>query len=372
MTAPSPGLDGRAAPGLLPDLAEVTVDPASRRARVGADASWGDVAEAAAVHGLTPIAASSPETPAIGFVLDGGLGPLGRTFGWAADTARAFEVVTGSGRTLVATPEIRPDLFWALRGGGHAGLRVTAMTVELLPLATVYAGGLYFGTGDAGRVLRAFADWSVGLPEEITASFACERMPGLELVPRPLRGERVVHVRVAAVLDPGHAERLLAPLRAAGDPLLDTVTLMPAAAIGSVHAGPPVPPGALMGGALLSGFGAAAAQSLHAAVGSEARFPLASVEVRLMGGALSRPSSGAVGGGDAGAHLFVSTPPIASPDDEARFVRAAERVFDALSPWSLGRSSPGFGGALSDRWGLAPPWPAEVRERLARIRDRYA
>ena len=37
-----------------------------------------------------------------------------------------------------------PDLFWALRGGGGGYAIVTALHVELLPIAEAYAGALLF------------------------------------------------------------------------------------------------------------------------------------------------------------------------------------------------------------------------------------
>ncbi|MEU5860906.1 FAD-dependent oxidoreductase [Nonomuraea sp. NPDC047529] len=63
----------------------LSVDPATRTARVEAGVRWGQVVDAAAGHGLTPPNGSSPLVGAIGYTLGGGLPVLGRTLGWAAD-----------------------------------------------------------------------------------------------------------------------------------------------------------------------------------------------------------------------------------------------------------------------------------------------
>ena len=90
----------------------------------------------------------------------GGLGPVARTFGYAADHVRSVEVVDGTGRRREVDAEHDPELFWALRGG-KAGLGVvTALTIDLLPLRTLHAGGLYFPTEQVGQVLHTWLDWT--------------------------------------------------------------------------------------------------------------------------------------------------------------------------------------------------------------------
>ena len=67
---------------------QVAIDSGSRTATIGAGVRWGAVYEAAAEHGLVPITGSSPGVGAVGLILGGGIGPLSRTFGFAADYAR--------------------------------------------------------------------------------------------------------------------------------------------------------------------------------------------------------------------------------------------------------------------------------------------
>ena len=67
------------------DLNAIAIDAASRLATVGAGARWGEVVQAAARHGLAPLAGSSPTVGVAGYILGGGISPtLGRVHGWAS------------------------------------------------------------------------------------------------------------------------------------------------------------------------------------------------------------------------------------------------------------------------------------------------
>ena len=61
----------------------------------------------------------------------------------------------GEARTVDANNE--PDLFWALRGGGGGYAIVTALHLDLIPLAEVYAGVLIFPAEVGAEAVRAIA-----------------------------------------------------------------------------------------------------------------------------------------------------------------------------------------------------------------------
>lgn len=131
--------------------------------------------EAAAPYGLAPLCGSAPSVGAVGYTLGGGLGPIARTYGFAADHVRSLEVVTADGRTRIADAGTEPDLFWALRGGkGDFGV-VTAMTIGLVPVASLYGGGIFYAGEDSARVLHSYRAWSRDLPESTTTSVALLR-----------------------------------------------------------------------------------------------------------------------------------------------------------------------------------------------------
>ncbi len=352
-------------------LAGVEVDPAEGTARVAAGTTWSEVLAAAAPHGLAPLCGSAPHVGAVGYLLGGGLSPVARTYGFAADHVRSLRVVTADGRLVHCDAESEPDLFWALRGGkGGLGV-VVEVTIYLMPLAMITGGGVFWAGEHAPALLDAFSTWTAALPETITPSIALLRLPPAPELPEVLRGRFVVHLRVAVVGDAEEAEQLLAPMRAVTAPLLDTVAPMPYAAVGSIHADPVTPMPVVEGGVLLRAFPAEAAEALLSVVGPDVEAPLAVVELRLLGGAVSRPPTvpNAVGGRHAAYSLLVVGAPV--PELLPRVVPAAVAgVFDALAPWVSG-SQVNFFGAANPTDRVRECWPAEVAERLDAVRDRY-
>ncbi|STZ72946.1 FAD-dependent oxygenase [Mycolicibacterium fortuitum] len=199
---------------LTSEMTGVTVDPVARTARVAAGATWQQVLDAAAPHGLAGLGGSAPSVGVVGFLTGAGIGPLVRTFGLSSDYVRSFELVTGAGELLRATPEENAELFWGLRGGKSTLGIVTSVEIDLLPIAEFYGGAVYFDGADAGIVLREWAGWCADLPESVSTSIALQQLPPMPGVPEPLAGRLTVAVRYAAVGDFAEAERLLAPMRA--------------------------------------------------------------------------------------------------------------------------------------------------------------
>jgi len=118
----------------------VDIDPDARRARVEAGAVWQEVSDAAAEHGLAALAGSSHDVGVLGYSLGGGLSWLARRHGLAANTILAAEIVDADGRVRRVDAENDPELFWALRGGGGSFAVVTAVELQLFPIAEVFAG----------------------------------------------------------------------------------------------------------------------------------------------------------------------------------------------------------------------------------------
>ena len=142
-------------------LAEVTIDPVRRIARVGGGAIWDPAVTAAAAHGLAALHGSSPDVGIAGYSLGGGLGWYGRALGLAANHVTAAEVVIGDGTIVRTDAEHDPELLWALRGGGGNFGVVTALEFSLFDIATAYAGMMIFDIGRAEQVLRRWAAWAV-------------------------------------------------------------------------------------------------------------------------------------------------------------------------------------------------------------------
>ncbi|MFD1933402.1 FAD-binding oxidoreductase [Nonomuraea mangrovi] len=271
------------------EMNTVTVDPAARVARVEAGARWGDVVAAAVPHGLAPLNGSTPVVGVAGYVLGGGHSPmLGRTYGWAADHVHALDLVTPDGRLRRVTAETEPDLFWAVRGGKSNFGAVTALEFALFPVASTYAGGLFFDGEHTAAVVHAWRRTTIDAPDELNTSLALLRLPALPSVPEPLRGRLVVHVRVSHAGDAAEGARLLAPLRAAAPVIMDTVEVLPYARYAEVHQDPTEPMAYDERSTLLTELTAEAVEVIVRHAGPASGFAGMFLELRHLGGALAR------------------------------------------------------------------------------------
>jgi FAD/FMN-containing dehydrogenase len=319
----------------------VEVDLVRRAARIESGALWRDVIEAVTPYGLAPLNGSSPHVGAVGYTLGGGVGLLARRFGFAADHVRWLDVVTADGRHRRVTADADPDLHWALRGAGANFGVVTAMEVDLFPVATLLGGELAFDAEASEEVLHTYADWARDVPETMASSILLLGYPDDPAVPPGLRGRHITHVRIAySGHDPAEGDRWVEPLRRIGPRVSETVRVMPYAEIGTIHHEPtdePVP--ASDRNILLSDLDQDAASVLSKYAGPTAEAPFLT-EVRAWGGALARPpaTSNAVGGRDAAYSLLAISDPV--PENRAR----RDELLDAMRPWATGMTYPNFAG----------------------------
>jgi FAD/FMN-containing dehydrogenase len=351
-------------------MTDVRIDPAARTARLGAGVSWQQVVEAAAPHGLAPLSGSAPHVGAVAYTLGGGLGLLARKFGYAADHVHRVECVTADGRLRDITADGESDLFWALRGGRDNFGIVTSLEVGLVPVRHLYGGGLYFDGASAEDLLNAYVRWTETAPEEMTSSLALVPLPDLPSLPPPLRGRYVVHVRIAFLGDPATGERLIAPLRALGPRLADSVRVLPYTESGSIH-NDPVPPAAYVGtNAMLSDLDEETVRTVVALTGPGA--PRTSiVEVRHLGGALARAPREANCVGNREARYLLAVLDRVTPED-AEAVRAAHtRVTDALAPLTTGRSLNFLYGANATPDQVRTAYAPDDYRRLRRLKAAY-
>lgn len=366
------GLAGAVEGGVLIDTSRmdsVRIDPVRRTAAIGAGTTWGQVAEAAAAHGLAPLNGSAPGVGAVSYTLGGGLGILGREFGYAADHVRSLDVVTGDGAARHVTPQDEPELFWGLRGGGHRLGVVTGLETGLVPVDRLYGGSLAFDGdgGTAARVVRRYLEWVRTVPDALTSSVAALVYPDIPQVPEAMRGRYVVSVRVAYSGTPAEGGRLVAPLRAIGPVLADSLREMPYSDSPAIHNDPPFPHAYYGDGLMLSGLDPERAARVLELTGRGAPM-MTVVQLNHLGGALATaPAAGnAVPFREAGFLLRLLSP---LDGTDVTSVRALyEEVAGGLAPLAVGRSlNFSFGGG--DR--TEGFHDARTRERLAGLVSRY-
>jgi hypothetical protein len=347
-------------------MRQVTIDPVARIARVQAGVRWQEVADAAAKHGLAGLAGSSPDVGVVGYTLGGGMSWLGRAYGLSANNVRAFEAVTADGRLVRADAASEPDLFWALRGGGGSFAVVTTVELRLFPVTEVYAGLLWWPAEAGPQVLQAWRELTQSsLPNAFTTVARYLNFPPAAEIPEHLRGRSFVVIDVIHLGPPTEADALLAPLRALA-PVTDTLQMIPAAALGHLHMDPEQPVPAVVDGFTLASLPAQAVDEIVRIGGPDAGSPLLTVEVRHVGGEMSRtrPGHGALAA--LAAPYLVVAGGLAPTEQAATAVAAGvEVVRSALSNWAARQTYLNLTESCADP---AHFWSPQAYERLRRIK----
>jgi hypothetical protein len=354
----------------------VRVDPETRTARVEAGAKWADLVPEAAAHGLAGLQGSSSDVGVVGYTMGGGFGWLGRKYGFAADSVREADVVTADGRLLKASAHENADLFWGLKGGGGNFGIVTSLEFSLYPITHVYGGDLFYPVERADEVLGLYGRWSAGLPDEVTSGVAFMNFPPFEEIPEPLRGNSLMAVRFCYtggdLQEKG--EELLRPWREeVGEPVVDTFGVMAYEAMDAISMDPVDPMGAYGHVEMLRDLSPETAQTLVRLAGAGSNSPLAMLELRQLGGALSRPPAelDPMGRSDC---RFVMYGLGATPSPEvAQAVQAyLAYVAEAVRPHASGAAYVNFidlDGASVGR--VRQAYSADDWRRLVALKERY-
>ena len=170
-------------------MRDVSVDPEGRTVTCGGGALWEDVDPACQRYGLAMPGGTFGDTGVAGLTLGGGIGHLSPAFGLTLDNLLSVRIVTGRGEIIAASEEERPELFWALRGGGGNFGVVTDFTFRLHPVEQLYGGAVVFPLQDAPAVLREWRDLMTEAPDNFQ-SFA-------QIFRDGLTGDGGVHLSIA-------------------------------------------------------------------------------------------------------------------------------------------------------------------------------
>jgi FAD/FMN-containing dehydrogenase len=316
-------------------LRQVEIDPEARLARVGSGATAGELADAAGSHGLAPVAGFAPTVGVTGLTLGGGIGWLGRSHGLACNNVRAIELVTGTGELKRVDSENDAELFWALRGGGGSFGVVTAFELDLHPIAEAYAGMMVWPAERAAEVLEQFRSSAADAPDSFSVVFRYLSLPDLPQVPEPLRGRRVAAL-IAAYLGPeAEGSELVEPLRALGDPIVDSFGTVSGSSLVRVAGDPEDPAPALGNGFLLDDLSDELVAGVVERISGDALAPLAVLEIRHLGGALARAPAGhgCLAKLEAGYSLF-ATGPLFDPGLRPAVEGRLHELRDFAAPWT--------------------------------------
>lgn len=211
--------------GLLIDLGPmrgIRVDPEAGTARAQAGVLLGELDRETQAFGLAVSTGIVTHTGVAGLTLGGGIGWIMRKHGLTIDHLRSVDLVTADGEFVKASEDQNADLFWGVRGGGGNFGIVTDFEFRLNPLGPyVVAGPVFWAMEDAPAVLRFHRDWIADCPDELMTIAVQRRAPALPFVPPDLVGKLVVGIAACYAGPVDEGERVVAPLKGFGSPVLD-------------------------------------------------------------------------------------------------------------------------------------------------------
>jgi FAD binding domain len=346
----------------------VEIDFEARCARVEAGALCADLTGPASELGLAALAGSSPDVGLVGYTLGGGIGWLARAFGMCCNSVLSFDVVTGAGEQLHVDADHHPELFWALRGGTGSPAVITAMELRLIAMPELYAGAMLWPWEQASEVLHAWRAWTLDAPESVTTSARILQVPPFPEIPEVVRGRKFVCIGGAVIGDQGYATEVLAPLRAL-EPEIDMFTMAPPIALSHLHMDPEQPVPGIGDHAMLEQLPAEAIDAFVAVAGHESGSPLLAVELRHLGGALSRVTAGAGARSrlEAPYILFAVGVPM-TPELGAAIPPRLAQVKAALAPWHAERTYLNFAEGPTD---VSTAFGADAFAALRAVKAKY-
>jgi len=361
-------------------LQDLTIDDATQTFTIGAGKRWRDIVGPLKEHGLLAVTGSSPSVGAIGLTMGGGVGPLSRKLGIAADRILSYRFVTGAGELVTVTKESHPDLFVALKGGKVGFGLVVEATFQALPIEHVYGGGLMFDTGDIEPAFRAWIDWTKTVPVEVTTSANIVRFPPEGFGPQ-LDGKTILHVRYAYVDPDASADELVAkgeewikPIRESAPVYIDLLELLPADELGKIHLDPPDPlPMAVYGHGLVD-VDQSYADVILKHAGGGVDVPFVATETRFWGNDGAIWEAGAneensIAGARQPYHLLTIATPVPELHVEA-YPKARDALFRDLEPHLGAETNYNWAGSPDDAmWKKL--WSPKVAERLDAVRAKY-
>ncbi|MFD6879138.1 MULTISPECIES: FAD-binding protein [unclassified Streptomyces] len=193
---------------------EVTVHPGAGAVRVGGGATMSHLDRACQPHGLATTGGRASTTGVGGFVLGGGSGWLDRKFGLAVDNLLGVDLVTADGETVTATAEDRPELFWALHGGGGNFGIATSMTLRLHELPAMSIAFVLYLPEYGPEVLRTFRAVVETGPREASGAALYLTGPPEDFVPAHLVGRLMAGALLTYAGPEDEMRRLAEPLLA--------------------------------------------------------------------------------------------------------------------------------------------------------------
>ncbi|KAM6506339.1 hypothetical protein FSOLCH5_013327 [Fusarium solani] len=134
---------------------------------------WGEVYAELAKSDVTVIGGRLYDIGVGGLTTGGGISYFSNRYGWACDNVESYEVVLANGKIVHVSAKKRPDLFWALRGGGNNFGLVVRFNLRTVPLpkGELWGGTLTYTEESFTGLTKAVTNLVNNSPEDPDAGF---------------------------------------------------------------------------------------------------------------------------------------------------------------------------------------------------------
>jgi FAD/FMN-containing dehydrogenase len=133
-------------------MSYVVVDPERKRATVGAGTTFGRLNATLDAFRLHVPGGDCPDVAVAGYMQGGGYGFTSQLYGMNCDCVIEALVMLADGSIVVASEQVNPDLFWALRGGTGNNFGVLLqVTYRLFDPGPLWGFGINWRVGRRGE-----------------------------------------------------------------------------------------------------------------------------------------------------------------------------------------------------------------------------
>jgi FAD/FMN-containing dehydrogenase len=354
--------------GLVIDLSgmkAIDIDAEAKTVWVETGNTAAEFTNATGEHGLVTGLGDAGSVGIGGITLAGGIGFLIRRNGLTIDDLLAAEIVTADGKVIQASEQTEPDLFWAIRGGeGNFGI-ATRLQLRLHEISEIVGGMMMLPA--TPELITGFLDAAAAAPEELSTIANVMLAPPMPFVPEEVHGKPILMGLFAYTGPVERGDEVIAPFRALADPLADMVKTM---RYPELYEGPE-PEAQLASGRnffadSLDHEGAAAI--LEQLPQSTAM--MKAVQMRVLGGALSRVPADATAFGHRDRNLFVNVAAMyGDPSEKERHDAWVSDLADSLGDRAAG-GYVGFMGEEPEET-IRAAYPNGNWDRLRELKGRY-
>jgi FAD/FMN-containing dehydrogenase len=354
--------------GLVIDLSGMNsteIDADGQTAWVQTGSTAGQYTLATSEKGLVTGLGDNGSVGIGGITLAGGIGFLARHSGLTIDNLLAAEIVTADGELVQVSEESEPDLFWAIRGGESNFGVATRFQLRLHEISKIVGGMMILPASP--EVVTGFLEAAKAAPEELSTIANVMIAPPMPFVPEEAHGKPVVMALAAYVGPVDQAEEVFAPFRALAEPLADMIRPM---RYPELYEGPE-PEARFAAGSnfFVDSFEPAGAAAILDEL-PQSTAPMKAVQLRVLGGAVSRVANDATAYSHRDRDLMVNVSAMYVDEAEGRTHQAWVDGVAASLGKNGGGGYVGFLGTEPEEM-LRAAYPGGNWERLRGLKRRY-